>query len=59
MGIHLAQMELRHGLAEFFRECHDLELSEATTPRSMEMKNYFLVGPKSKRCMVRSSKTFG
>ncbi|KIW93880.1 uncharacterized protein Z519_05195 [Cladophialophora bantiana CBS 173.52] len=53
LGIHLAQMELRHGLAEFFRECRHLELSEATTPASMRMENYFLISPISKRCMVK------
>ncbi|KAF2171494.1 hypothetical protein M409DRAFT_63740 [Zasmidium cellare ATCC 36951] len=53
LGIHLAEMELRHGLAEFFRECRDVELSGWTTPESMEMDNYFLIIPKSKRCLVR------
>jgi cytochrome P450 len=54
LGIHLAFMELRHGLAEFFRECHGFELSELTTPESMEMENYFLISPKSKHCMVKA-----
>ena len=47
-------MELRHGLAEFFRECKEVELSELTTTKSMEMENYFLISPKSKRCLVKS-----
>jgi len=54
LGIHLAEMELRHGLAEFFRECRDVELSELTTSKSMEMENYFLISPKSKRCWIKS-----
>lgn len=54
LGIHLANMELRHGLAEFFRECRHLELAELTTPKSMEMENYFLISPKSKSCWVQS-----
>lgn len=45
-------MELRHGLVEFFRECRDIELSKHTTTESMEMENYFLISPKSKRCLV-------
>lgn len=53
LGIHLAYMELRHGLAEFFRECGDLELSELTTPESMAMENYFLISPISKRCLIK------
>lgn len=57
LGIHLAYMELRHGLAEFFRDCRDLELSELTTPESMEMENYFLISPKSKCCMVKTRGT--
>ncbi|OQV00210.1 hypothetical protein CLAIMM_05738 [Cladophialophora immunda] len=56
LGIHLAYMELRHGLAEFFRECRHLELSEATTPASMRMENYFLISPVSKRCIVKKSR---
>jgi len=46
-------MELRHGITEFFRECREFELSERTTPESMEMENYFLISPKSKRCLVK------
>jgi hypothetical protein len=49
-------MELRHGLAEFFRECRDISLADSTTPESMEMENYFLISPKSKRCNVKSGK---
>ena len=56
LGIHLAEMELRHGLAEFFRECREITLSELTTPESMEMENYFLISPKSKRCFVKNAK---
>lgn len=55
LGIHLAEMELRHGLAEFFRECRDVQLSELTTPESMVMENYFLIMPKSKRCLVKGN----
>ena len=54
LGIHLANMEIRHGLAEFFRECRDIELSKLTTPESMEIENYFLIQPKSRRCLIES-----
>jgi cytochrome P450 len=54
LGIHLAYMELRHGIAEFVLRCSDIELSDLTTPESMEMENYFLVSPISKRCMIRT-----
>ncbi|KAJ9608505.1 hypothetical protein H2200_007493 [Cladophialophora chaetospira] len=54
LGIHLANMELRHGITEFVRECRHLELSKLTTPESMEMENYFLIAPKGHRLMVES-----
>lgn len=54
LGIHLAFMELRHGIAEFVRECRHLELSKLTTPQSMEMENFFLIAPISHRLMVES-----
>lgn len=56
LGIHLAEMELRHGLTAFFRECRDIQLSESTTLESMQMENYFLISPKSKRCFVKSGR---
>jgi hypothetical protein len=49
-------MELRHGLAEFFRESRDIFLSDSTTAESMEMENYFLISPRSKRCFVKGGK---
>ena len=52
LGLHLAYMELRYGLAEFFRQCPEVELASSTTPESMKMVNYFLVSPKAKQCMV-------
>lgn len=52
LGIHLAYMELRHGTAEFVRQCGHLELSKLTTPESMEMENYFLIAPKGHCLMV-------
>lgn len=54
LGMHLAYIELRHGIAEFFRRCQDLVLSGLTTPESMEMENFFLIGPKSKCCILTS-----
>lgn len=56
LGIHLAYMELRHGLVEFIREGRDLELSDLTTPESMEMENYFLISPRGKACYVQMAK---
>jgi cytochrome P450 len=56
LGLHLAYMELRYGLAEFFHQCPEIELASSTTPESMSMVNYFLVTPKSKQCLVTSRK---
>ncbi|KAK5074575.1 hypothetical protein LTR70_010145 [Exophiala xenobiotica] len=55
LGIHLAYMEIRHGTAEFVRNCRHLKLSRLTTPESMEMENFFLIAPKGHRLMVESS----
>ncbi|KAK3647091.1 hypothetical protein LTR56_008259 [Elasticomyces elasticus] len=57
LGIHLAEMELRHGLTEFIRKCGHIALSDLTTSESMEMENFFLISPKSKRCFVRAGKS--
>lgn len=54
LGIHLAYMELRHGITEFVRECRHLELSKLSPPESMEMENFFLIAPVSHRLMVES-----
>lgn len=54
LGIHLAYMELRHGITEFVRECRHIELSKLTTPESMEMENFFLIAPISHSLMVES-----
>ncbi|KAF5962340.1 cytochrome P450 monooxygenase [Fusarium bulbicola] len=53
LGVHLALIELRHGVAVFFRECKGAQLSTRTTPRSMEMVNYFLVSPKAEQCWIK------
>ncbi|KAJ2898188.1 cytochrome P450 monooxygenase [Zalerion maritima] len=52
VGMHLAFMELRHGVAQFFRECKGARLSAKTTPASMDMANYFLIGPAADQCWV-------
>ncbi len=55
LGIHLAYMELRHGITEFVRQCRHLELSRLTTAESMEMENFFLIAPKGRCLMVEST----
>lgn len=55
LGIHLANMELRHGITEFVRECRHLELSKLTTPESMEMESFFLIAPIGHKLMVEST----
>ncbi|KAK5000299.1 hypothetical protein LTR66_000831 [Elasticomyces elasticus] len=51
-GIHLARMELRHAVAEFFRECRGIELCKSVTPESMEIINFFLIAPKGHKCEI-------
>ncbi|KAF9878308.1 hypothetical protein CkaCkLH20_04346 [Colletotrichum karsti] len=52
IGKHLAYMELRYGMAMFFRRFRGAHLSPATTPESMEMDNLVLIEPKGKVCKV-------
>lgn len=59
LGIHLAMMELRHGIAEFVRQCGYLELSRLTSPESMEFENYFLIAPRGHRLMVEDASRAG
>ncbi len=52
LGIHLAKMELRHGAAEFFRECKGARMAKSMKADDMEILNFFLISPKGSRCCV-------
>lgn len=52
LGIHLARMELRLAVAEFFRVCKDAKLAPSVTPESMAMLNFFLIAPAAHRCEI-------
>ncbi|KAI9710719.1 MAG: hypothetical protein M1820_002552 [Bogoriella megaspora] len=52
LGIHMAQMQLRITTAQFFRECQDARLCPSVTPASMELKDYFVIAPKSHKCEI-------
>ncbi|KAI9699247.1 MAG: hypothetical protein M1820_007219 [Bogoriella megaspora] len=52
LGIHLAYMELRLATATFFRVCAGAQLSPSTTPKTMEMENFFLISPVGHKCEV-------
>jgi len=52
LGIHLAKMELRHGAAEFFRECKGARMAKSMKDDDMEILNFFLISPKGGRCCV-------
>ncbi|KAL4862463.1 hypothetical protein BDV12DRAFT_203048 [Aspergillus spectabilis] len=52
LGIHLAYMELRLAVAEFFRECPGVKLAGTVTSESMEFENYFLIAPRGHACEV-------
>ena len=41
LGIHLAYMELRLSVAEFFRRCQGARLAPSVTPESMRLENLF------------------
>ncbi|KAH7371599.1 cytochrome P450 [Cadophora sp. MPI-SDFR-AT-0126] len=46
LGIHLAKMELRHGAAEFFRECAGARMANSMEADDMKILNFFLISPK-------------
>lgn len=54
LGLHLARMELRLGIAHFFRAFPNAHMSalEGMTDDDMEQVTYFLAPPKSKRCLI-------
>ncbi|KAF4556634.1 Cytochrome P450-like protein 92 [Elsinoe fawcettii] len=52
LGVHLAKMELRHGTAEFFRQCRGAHVANSMRPSDMEMRNFFLISPRGDRCVV-------
>ncbi|KAI2613414.1 cytochrome P450 [Hypoxylon sp. NC1633] len=54
IGIHLARMELRLGAARFFKTFPNAKVSskEGFCDEDMEPEMYFLLSPKSKRCLI-------
>jgi cytochrome P450 len=52
LGIHLAYMELRLGVALFFRECKGARIAKSMTDEMMEIENRFLIAPIGHRCMI-------
>ncbi|KAI0192445.1 cytochrome P450 [Astrocystis sublimbata] len=54
LGIHLARMELRMATAIFFRTFPNAKVSpaEGFCDEDMEPEMFFLLGPKSKRCLI-------
>lgn len=54
LGLHLARMELRLGIAHFFRAFPNAQMSalEGMADDDMEQVTYFLAPPKNKRCLI-------
>lgn len=52
LGIHMARMEMRLAVAEFFKTLPGIRLASSVTENSMAMENYFLIAPASHRCEV-------
>lgn len=53
LGINLAYLELRLGLALFFRECRGARLSENMSSDDMLPDHFFVSSPKGRRCLIR------
>lgn len=51
--MHLALMEMRLAVAEFFRVCKGASLDASVTSESMEQINYFIAMPKGEKCKIR------
>jgi hypothetical protein len=54
IGLHLAQMELRIATAKFFQAYPNAQVSTLMDD-DMEQVVYFLMYPKSKRCLIQAS----
>lgn len=52
LGINLAYLELRLGLALFFRECKGARLSTTMSPGDMIPDHFFVSSPRGRRCLV-------
>lgn len=52
VGIHLARMEMWLALALFFRKCKGARVASSQNEEGMEMRNFFLIEPKGKKCMI-------
>lgn len=52
IGLHLARMEMRLGVCEFFRKIPHARLALSTSDESMEMENFFLIAPRSHKCEI-------
>ncbi|KAM0788727.1 hypothetical protein ACM66B_002819 [Microbotryomycetes sp. NB124-2] len=53
LGMHLARFEMLLGLIEFMRAFPEASIDESTTDESMSFENYFLVAPKSHKCLIK------
>ncbi|ESZ94909.1 hypothetical protein SBOR_4701 [Sclerotinia borealis F-4128] len=52
LGIHLARTEMWLALALFFRQCKGARIAASQSEDGMEMKNFFSISPKGKKCMI-------
>lgn len=52
LGINLAYMELRLGLALFFRECQGARLSADMLDEDMTPEYFFVSSPKGRKCLI-------
>ncbi|KAF4301348.1 Cytochrome P450 [Botryosphaeria dothidea] len=52
LGMHVAEMELRHGAATFFLRYPQARLAPRTTPETMRPEQFFIITPKNRECGV-------
>ena len=52
IGVNVARMELRRGIALFFRECRGVRLAPGMTDEDMVMKINFVGYPTGGKCVI-------
>lgn len=52
LGINLAYLELRLGLALFFRECRGASLAKSMSLDDMAPDHFFVSSPRGRKCLI-------
>jgi hypothetical protein len=53
IGVHLARFEIALGAITFFLAYPNAQVAPETTAADMEFENFFLIAPKSHKCLIK------